>query len=329
MAPPELPVLFAQLLDDYVRRRDLKARDADERERRRKKEHARMEFLRARFGTHALLAITTRDVEAMYEDLKGRTVGHGEEERPIAVATVNRYMKLLHAVLRLGVKRGFLRANPAAPVELAQENNARNRCLSDEEHARLMEALPGWFRPLVAVAMLTGMRRGELLRLQWSEVDFETGSLCIRRDKAGSGRWVVLNAEALETLRSIKRKRVLSALVFTTPEAQSLDNNFKRYWNQARSRAKLQDFRFHDLRHTFASRLVRKGVSSYVVQHAGGWKTASMMARYAHLDPTTIRAAVELLTAHPKPSLGANGHRNGHQTPEGSINPKLRTVGSA
>jgi integrase len=329
MTPAERPARFSQLLDDYLRRRDLKARDEDERERRKRKEHARVEFLRARFGTHPVLAITTRDVEAMYEDLKARTVGQGDEKRPVAVATVNRYMKLLHAVLRLGVKRGLLLTNPAAPVELARENNARNRCLSDDEHARLMEALPGWFRPLVVVAMLTGMRRSELLRLRWSDVDVETGSVCVRRDKAGDGRWVVLNAEALETLRSLRRNRVLSSLVFTTPEGQGLHNNFKRYWHQARTKAKLEDFRFHDLRHTFASRLVRQGVSSYVVQHAGGWRTASMMARYAHLDPTTIRAAVELLTARPEPSSGANGHQNGHHRPNATGNRESRKAVSA
>jgi hypothetical protein len=91
MTPTERPVLFAQLLDDYLRRRDLKARDEDERQRRRLKEHARLEFLRARFGTHPLLAITTRDVETIYEDLKGRTVGQGEEKRLVATATVNRF----------------------------------------------------------------------------------------------------------------------------------------------------------------------------------------------------------------------------------------------
>jgi len=232
-------------------------------------------------------------------------------------------------VLRLGVKRGLLLTNPAAAVELGRENNTRNRCLSDDEHTRLMQAVPGWFRPLVAVAMLTGMRRSELLSLQWSDVDLETGSACIRRDKAGDGRWVVLSTEALETLRDIRRKRVLSSLVFTTPEGQSLHNNFKRYWNQVRSKAKLEDFRFHDLRHTFASRLVRQGVSSYVVQHAGGWKTASMMARYAHLDPTTIRAAVDLLTANPKPTAGANGHQNGHHPLEAKLKHGSRRAATA
>src|SRR5262245_37238575 len=133
------------------------------------------------------------------------------------------------------------------------------------------------------------------------------------------------DAEALDTLRSIRRKRVLSSLVFTTPEGQSLHNNFKRYWNQARSKAKLENFRFHDVRHAFASRLVRQGVSSYVVQQAGGWKTASMMARYANLDPTTIRAAVELLTARPKLFAQANGR----QRPDVTENSESQAATSA
>ena len=84
--------------------------------------------------------------------------------------------------------------------------------------------------------------------------------------------------------------------MFCTPEGHSLTTNFKRYWQPAVKAAGLTAFRFHDLRHTFASRLVARGVSSYIVQHAGGWRTASMMQRYAHLDPATIRAAVSLLT---------------------------------
>jgi integrase len=71
--------------------------------------------------------------------------------------------------------------------------------------------------------------------------------------------------------------------------------NFKRYWQPAVRSAGLAAFRFHDLRHTFASRLVARDVSSYIVQQAGGWRTASMMQRYAQLDPATTRAAVEML----------------------------------
>jgi hypothetical protein len=96
-------------------------------------------------------------VEVFYEKLQNRRMGTGGENRPLAVATVNRYMKLWHAVLRLGVKRGLLMSNPAASVELARENNARNRCLSADEEAALFKALPPWLRPLVVVAMHSGM----------------------------------------------------------------------------------------------------------------------------------------------------------------------------
>jgi len=280
-------------LDDYLRRKDLRTRDEAERKLRRRKEAARVDLLRARFGHLPVSAIGPRDVEALYEDLKERRVGEGPEARPLAVATINRYMKLLHAVLRLGVKRGLFLSNPASSIELARENNARNRCLSADDEARLMKALPVWLRPLVIVAINTGMRRGELLVLHWEDVDLSSGQLRIRRDKAGEGRWVALNSGAVEALRAAKRRSVVSPLVFCTPEGHSLSPNFKRYWQPAVKAAGLPNFCFHDLRHTFASRLVARGVSSYIVQQARGWRTASMMQRYAHLDPGSRGAACD------------------------------------
>jgi len=151
---------------------------------------------------------------------------------------------------------------------------------------------------------------GELLALRWDDLDFTSRQLRIRRDKAGDGRWVALNSVAINALLEAKRRKVTSPLVFCTPEGHSLTTNFKRYWQPAVRAAELTGFRFHDCRHTFASRLVNDGIDRYVVQAAGGWKTASMMQRYAHLEPTTIRAAVERLARR---SAGANGHQNGHQ----------------
>jgi integrase len=116
----------------------------------------------------------------------------------------------------------------------------------------------------------------------------------------------------MESLKAIKRDRgVLSQLVFCTPEGKSLRTNFGRYWRAVLDKAQVPDFRFHDLRHTFASRLAMDGVDLYTVQRAGGWKTSVMVQRYAHLSPEHIRAAVERL-AHRSVS-GANGHQNGHQ----------------
>ncbi len=93
------------------------------------------------------------------------------------------------------------------PIKLAHENNARNRCLSPEEEAHLLDAVPAWMRPLITVALHTGMRLGELRALRWESVDERTCSIRIQRDKAGDGRWVAMNSVVQEALQRIKRER--------------------------------------------------------------------------------------------------------------------------
>jgi hypothetical protein len=155
--------------------------------------------------------------------------------------------------------------------------------------------LPERLRPFVTVVLHTGMRRGELLALRWQDVDFATGTIRVRRDKAGDGRWVLLNSVAREALLAVKREqKVLGPHVFCSPEGKFL-HNWEREWRPALQTAKIGDFRFHDYRHTFASRLAMAKVDLYTVQRAGGWKTAAMVQRYAHLNPDHMRAAVERL----------------------------------
>ena len=133
------------------------------------------------------------------------------EQRPLAVATVNHHLKRLKAIYNQAIRAGRLTYNPVAAVKLYKEHNARNRCLSWEEEARLMEALPSRLRPLVVLALNTGMRRGELQSRRWQDVDFVSGTLRISRDKAGDGGWVVMNSVAREALLSVKREqKVLS-----------------------------------------------------------------------------------------------------------------------
>src|SRR5215470_15327783 len=168
---------------------------------------------------------------------------------------------------------------------------------------------PTRLRSLVVVALHTGMRRRELRALQWQDVDFATGTIRIRQDKAGDGRWVTMNSAAREALLAVKREqKILSTYVFSSPEGKFF-HNFERYWRPALRAAKIPNFRFHDLRHTFASRLAMAGVDLYTVQRAGGWKTQIMVQRYAHLDPGHMRAAVERLAGGT--SLSATGTKTG------------------
>jgi len=230
--------------------------------------------------------ITSREIE----DFRA-SFGDGR-----AIATVNHYLKFVKAVFNRAIRQGRLTNNPVTTIKLAREHNARNRCLSPEEEARLLDAVPAWMRPLITVALHTGMRLGELRALQREDVDEKTGSIRIRRDKAGDGRWVAMNSVVREALHTIKRERkVLAPFVFCSPEGKYL-HNFERHWRSALTAARIPNFRFHDLRHTFASRLaMTPGVDLYTVQRAGGWKTPIMVQRYAHLSPDHIRAAVEKL----------------------------------
>jgi len=169
----------------------------------------------------------------------------------------------------------------------------------------------------VVLALNTGMRRGELQALRWEDVDLAAGTVRIRRDKAGEGRWVVLNSDAREALQSVKRdQKVLGSFVFSSPEGKAL-HNFEREWKPALRVAKIPDFRFHDCRHTFASRLAMLGTDLYTVQRAGGWKTQVMVARYAHLSPDHIRAAVERLARSNSDS--ATGTKTGTRRTGGAI----------
>ena len=195
-------------------------------------------------------------------------------------------------------------------VKSYQQHNARNRCLSHAEEGRLLEALPERLRPLVTVALNTGMCRGELQALRWSDVDFATGTLHIRSDTAGEGRWVALNSAARDALLAVKREqKVFGSYVFCSPEGRFL-HNLERDWRPALEKAKIPDFRFHDCRHTFASRLaMTPGVDLYTVQRAGGWKSQAMVQRYAHLSPDYVIAAVERMAK--SQSEGGTGTKTG------------------
>jgi integrase len=258
--------------------------------------------------------ITSKEVEDfkasfLEEKLKGKVEGETRQRTP---ATVNHYLKFLKAVFNRAVKHGRLTYNPVRAVTLYRENNARNRCLTAEEEAQLMEKLPARLRTFVTVALHTGMRRGELRALKWEHVDFSTGTIHIPQDKAGDGRWVTMNSVAREALLSVKREqKILSPYVFCSTTGRFLWN-WEREWRPALEAAEIPNFRFHDCRHTFASRLVMAGVDLYTVQRAGGWKTQVMVQRYAHLSPDHIKAAVERL------ARGTSGPATGTKTGTGT-----------
>jgi integrase len=145
---------------------------------------------------------------------------------------------------------------------------------------------------IVLTAMHTGMRRGELLRLTWSDIDWFGGMMKIRETKTDEPRYAAMNSFIQRTLLQQKKmtQPKLSDQVFPF-YARYLSRAFKR----AVTRANLAPFRFHDLRHCFASRLAQLGANDRTLMEAGGWKSPAMLKRYVHLSPSSVWQAVEQL----------------------------------
>jgi integrase len=256
-----------------------------------------------RFGGRRPDSLTTREVKEWRDAL---LEGHSP-------ATVNRHLTLLRAILRMGIRDRQLAPGALPEFEPLDENNERVRYLTDDEELGLIDALPQSLRSLVTVAIHTGMRRGELLNLTWAEVDLVGGTIFVRKSKSGEGRRVPMSPTVRRTLTQLneaRRGRMHSRVVrqseatrhvFTAPRGGFL-LNLNRAWYAAIKSAGLEGLHFHDLRHTFASRLVMNGVDLFRVQTLMGHKSSRMTVRYAHLSPEHLRAAVATLDAPgPKP----------------------------
>jgi integrase len=164
---------------------------------------------------------------------------------------------------------------------------------SKEEANRLIEGCRGSFRALVIVALHTGMRKGELLNLTWANADLDQGFIHIGATKNGEVRSIPMN-ETVWTVFSNLRKENNTSWVFHDEQGQPFRDTHKKFlW--ACKRAKIQDFRFHDLRHTFASWLVMDGVPLGTVSHLLGHKSILMTMRYSHLSPEHRMGALRSL----------------------------------
>jgi integrase len=160
-----------------------------------------------------------------------------------------------------------LMMNPASDIKLKKADNTLVRYLTPDQKQALFEALPTRYHPIVLTALNTGMRRGELLRLTWAEVDWFAGTIKIRETKADEPRHAPMNSLVQRTLLDLKNSANPSPSDPVFPfYPRYLGGAFQR----AIIKAKLAPFRFHDLRHCFASSLARLGANDRTLMEAGG-----------------------------------------------------------
>ena len=250
-------------------------------------------------------------------------------------ATCNRRLAALKAALNWGVKREYLESNPLARLEKLPEHDSdvKVRYLTDEERMRLMSALDerekkmrsgrqshnrwlaergqalmpeldGEFadhlKPMILISLYTGMRQGNLFALRWGDIDFDTKTLRLRAaaSKTGKNHDLPMNSKVIAALQAWRRqskKVAADSLVFPSPVSGKMLNNVKKAWLAVLRDAGIENFRWHDMRHDFASQLVMKGIDLNTVRELMGHSDLKMTLRYAHLAPDNKLRAVEIL----------------------------------
>jgi integrase len=262
--------------------------------------------LETRFGSKALADITAFDIEKMKTELKK---GLNAQGKPYKAATIKHQIVLIRRLFNVARKWGLYDGkNPVDSVSMPKVDNMKTEMLSDDEAQRLLDTLDSWpcreSAAFVKLAMFTGMRRGELMRLAWNDVDFERSSVTLRMPKGGKTTTVSVSTQALDAIRDLP---VTGEFVFPGKDDKQR-TDFKGPWERIRKAAGLpDDFRFHGLRHHFASTLVSNGVDLAVVSKMLTHKDLTTTQRYAHLSPGALKEAArisgELLTPKQGPVL--------------------------
>ncbi|MBX7223715.1 MAG: site-specific integrase [Blastocatellia bacterium] len=250
------------------------------------------------FGTRPLDEITPFLIEQFKRKRTESPTRNGNRR---AAATINRELACLSKILSLAIDHNLLTVNPCKRVKRVGGEVARNRYLSLDEETRLLAACTGriaHLRDLVVLAIQTGMRRGEILGLQWAHVDFERKVLYVHRSKSGKPRSIPMSDQVYQVLYG---RETSSTWVFTHPyHPTERLTEFKRAWDTACTRASLTDLRFHDLRHTAATRLAECGVEAFTIAGILGHSSIQTSARYAHASDAGKRRAVDFLADYGK-----------------------------
>lgn len=239
--------------------------------------------------------ISAYDVEKITSQMRSK--------REYAAATIKQIIVLVKRLYNWAAGMELYRGeNPASRIKLPKINNEVTECLTRQEIDRLLVTLNGWWNKRVAMlvefAVLTGLRRGELFSLKWADVDLENGWIFLRGTKGGKDTQLPISEKALGILKRAKHMMPSPGCLNVFPNRHGEQRTtIGNSWTRIKKAAGISPlFRFHGLRHTFASYLASSGkVSQYTLQKLLTHKTPQMTQRYAHLFDQTLRDGVNLL----------------------------------
>lgn len=280
------------------------------------RDHISLKNLKKFFSGKYLHHITPQ----MIENYKTKRKGDGVEE-----STINRELTCMKTLYNKAILWEKTTNNPVTKIKLFKEDNSRVHWLEKKEEELLISSCSNTLRPIVLVALNSGMRQGNILNLKWIDLDLARGFLTIRAPKNKETKHLPMNTILVETLEQLKASRKIdSQYVFCDNKGRKLSKNcylFRREYKDAVRLCGVQlrhpDFNFHSLRHSFCSKLAMKGVDIHTISKLAGHKTLAMTMRYAHLSPNFMRSAVELATTGNQSQIqsqtGNAGGRDGEQ----------------
>ena len=243
------------------------------------------------FGTVLLHEVSPIDIEKF----KSAKLEKGNTK-----STVNRYLAILKRMFNIAIEWGYAKDNPVKRVKFYPEkDNLRERILTEIEEDRLLDASSEHLRPILVVALNTGMRRGEILNLKWEQIDLEAKEIRVKSTKSGKSRVVDVNSLLVDELEKLKKESRGSQHIFLNPRTGKPYGKLQTSFDGACRRAGIKGLRFHDLRHTFASRLVERGVDLIRVKDLLGHSSVKVTERYTHANREERKKAVELLCRKP------------------------------
>ncbi len=207
--------------------------------------------------------------------------------------TIRRHIATLSSMFSRAMGWGWIKENPVRTIDkrAIPEARPRVRYLSRKEYRALLQQTAPHIQPIIEIAALTGMRTEEILSLTWLQIDLDRREVTLIRTKTNTPRVVPLSSDAVATFVTTPR-HITSKWVFCDQLTGDRYRSIKRGFKAACARAGIEDFRFHDLRHTFASWAVQSGMDLYRLSRILGHATTQMTQRYAHLATADLHAAI-------------------------------------
>lgn len=227
-----------------------------------------------------------------------------------APSTLNRELALMKHAFSLAEREWqWVQSNPVKKTSMEKEKPPKDRWLTSDEEKSLLSVMPQWIQDVTLFGVDTGCRRGEILSLPWKCVDLQKRVVTIFGQKTGEWRGIPLTERLHEMLSvrstTIKVRPLPNDVVFTNPLGMPLNIHELRWsFEEALKKACIEEFRFHDLRHTFATRLAQNGVDLFTIQKLLGHKSYATTQRYAHHYTESLRLGINVLDRHIRNETG-------------------------